>query len=206
MGAVAVPAPVVVLNGAPRSGKSSIAAALGPPWSVVGVDLFGRAVVPQRFRPGIGLRPGGERPDLEALLPAFYAALVASVAARSRTGQPVVVDVGVHDDHARPLGIRALVAAGLAGLPVLLVGVRCPLEEVMRRRDADPTGYVGSSPGGGIPDVVRRWEAAVHTPGAYDLEVDTSTLPPSAGAEAIRRRLDDGPPGTALAVWAGRSP
>jgi chloramphenicol 3-O-phosphotransferase len=56
-----VPAPVVVLNGPPRSGKSSIAAALGDPWVGVGVDLFGRSVVPRRFRPGIGLRPGGEQ-------------------------------------------------------------------------------------------------------------------------------------------------
>jgi chloramphenicol 3-O phosphotransferase len=72
----------------------------------------------------------------------------------------------------------------------------------MRRRDADAAGYVGSPPGGGVPDVVRRWEAAVHTPGAYDLEVDTSVLTPTACAEAIRRRLEDGPPGTALGVWA----
>jgi chloramphenicol 3-O phosphotransferase len=199
---VAGPGPIVVLNGAPRSGKSSIAAALGHPWIGVGVDLFARAVVPHRFRPGIGLRPGGERPDLERLLPAFYAALVASVAARSRRGRSVVVDVGIHDDHSRPLGIHPRVAAGLAGLPVLLVGVRCPLEEVMRRRDADAAGYVGSPPGCGVPDVVRRWEAAVHTPGAYDLEVDTSVLTPTACAEAIRRRLEDGPPGTALGVWA----
>jgi chloramphenicol 3-O phosphotransferase len=196
------PAPVVVLNGVPRSGKSSIATALGHPWVGVGVDLFSRAVVPRGCGPGIGLRPGGERPDLEPLLPALYAALVASVAARSRSGRPVVVDVGIHDDHSRPLGLRALVAAGLAGLPVLLVGVRCPLEEVVRRRDADPVGYVGSTPDGGIPDVVRRWEAAVHTPGTYDLEVDTSVLDPAACAAAVRRRLEAGPPGTSLAFWA----
>jgi chloramphenicol 3-O phosphotransferase len=201
---VAVPAPIVVLNGAPRSGKSSIAAALGDPWVNVGVDLFGRSVVPRRLRPGIGLRPGGERPDLEPLLPAFYGALCASVAAHSRMGRPVVVDVGIHDAHGRPLGTHRRVAAWLDGLPVLLVGVRCPLGEVMRRRDADPGSYVTTPPGGGIPDPVRRWEAAVHMPGAYDLEVDTSVLTPARCAEAIRRRLEDGPPGTALAVWADR--
>ena len=198
----AVAGPIVVLNGTPRSGKTSIATALGPPWVGVGVDLFGRAVVPVGFRPGIGLRPGGERPDLEPLRPAFYAALFASVAARSQRGQAVVVDVGIHDGHSQPLGIHALAAARLAGLPVLLVGVRCPLEEVLRRRDADPAGYVGTPPGGGVPDVVRRWEAAVHSPGVYDLEVDTSVLSPAACADAIRRRLADGPHGTALAVWA----
>jgi chloramphenicol 3-O phosphotransferase len=197
-----VAAPIVVLVGTPRSGKSSVAAALGPPWVNVGVDLFGRSVVPRRFRPGIGLRPGGERPDLEALLPSFNAALFASAAEHSRRGRPVAVDVGIHDDHSRPLGLRPRAAALLDGLPVLLVGVRCPPDEVVRRRDADPDRYVGSSPGGGLPEVVLRWEAAVHTPGVYDLEVDTSVLPPDACAVAIRRRLEEGPPGTALDVWA----
>jgi chloramphenicol 3-O phosphotransferase len=199
---VAAPGPIVVLNGPPRSGKTSIATALGDPWVNVGVDLFGRSVVPRRFRPGIGLRPGGERPDLESLLPAFTAALFASAAAHSRRGRPVVVDIGLHEDHSRPLGLRSVAAAVLDGLPVLLVGVRCALEEVVRRRDADPAGYVGSSPGGGIPDLVRRWETAVHTPGLYDVEVDTSVLLPEACAAAIRRRLDEGPPGRCL--WAER--
>ena len=201
-----VPAPVVVLNGPPRSGKSSIAAALGEPWVGVGVDLFGRSVVPRRFRPGIGLRPGGERPDLEPLLPAFVAVLFTSVAEHSRRGRPVAVDVGLHDDHSRPLGLRSRAAAALEGLPVLLVGVRCSLEEVVHRRDAEPAGYVGTPPGGGIPEVVRRWEAAVHGPGGYDLEVDTSVRSPAACADAIRHRLDEGPPGTAIDAWARRPP
>jgi len=202
---VAVLGPIVVLQGPPRSGKSSIATALGDPWVNVGVDLFGRAVVPRRFRPGIGLRPGGERPDLEPLLPAFTAALFASAAAHSRRGRPVVVDVGLHEDHTRPLGLQARAAAVLTGLPVLVVGVRCPLEVVVRRRDAVPERYVGSAPGGGIPDVVRRWDEAVHTPGVYDLEVDTSVLTPEGVATAIRSRLAEGPPGTAIDVWARRS-
>ena len=199
---MAAPGPIAVLNGTPRSGKTSIATALGHPWVNVGVDLFGRSVVPRRFRPGIGLRPGGERPDLEPLLPPFTAALFASAAAHSRRGRPVVVDIGLHEDHSTPLGLRSVAAAALDGLPVLLVGVRCVLEEIVRRRDADPAGYVGSSPGGGIPEVVRRWESAVHTPGLYDLEVDTSVLRPEACAAAIRRRLAEGPPGRCL--WAER--
>jgi len=198
---VAAPGPIVVLQGPPQSGKSSIATALGDPWVNVGVDLFGRAVVPRRFAPGIGLRPGGERPDLEALLPAFTAALFASAAAHSRRGRPVVVDVGIHEDHSRALGLRARAASVLAGLPVLLVGVRCPLDAVVRRRDAEPARYVGSSPGGGIPDVVRRWDEAVHTPGVYDLEVDTSVLDPGQCAEVIRRRLGERRAGSALRLW-----
>ena len=48
---------VVVLNGAPRSGKSSIAAVIQEtfdgPWMNLGVDVFSRQVTPPRYRPGI---------------------------------------------------------------------------------------------------------------------------------------------------------
>src|SRR5688500_3664599 len=79
---VHAPGRIAVLNGAPRSGKSSIAAAvqdrLDGVWMNLGVDTF-VAATPARIRPGIGLRPGGERPDLEAIVPALYEALYASV-------------------------------------------------------------------------------------------------------------------------------
>ena len=62
---------IVVLNGVPRSGKSSIVAAIQArfdgAWMNIGLDRF-KAMTPDRFQPGIGLRPGGERPDLEPLV------------------------------------------------------------------------------------------------------------------------------------------
>ena len=76
------PGTIVVLNGAPRAGKTSIATAIQNTWPGVwmnlGVDAYILEVTPAKFRPGIGLRPGGERPDLEPLLPVFYAALYES--------------------------------------------------------------------------------------------------------------------------------
>lgn len=91
---------VVVLNGAPRSGKSSIAAVIQEtfdgPWMNLGVDVFSRQVTPPRYRPGMGLRPGGgERPDIEALIPALYAAFYDSVAAHARHGLNVVADLSL---------------------------------------------------------------------------------------------------------------
>ena len=75
----------------------------------------------------------------------------------------------------------------------------------MARRDADAGGdvgvaeaaggYVTSEPDGGVPDVVFRWERAVHDPGIYDLEVDTSTTSAEACAAAILRRVSEGAPG-----------
>lgn len=188
---------VIILNGAPRSGKSSIARAVQESfdgvWINLGVDVYEQAT-PARYRPGIGLRPGGERPDLEALAPGLYAALYESIAAHSRLGLNVVADVGHHDAYLRPLHIVADCARRLVGLPVLFVGVRCPLEIIMERRAASAAdkGYVTGSADDPLPLPVRLWQEEVHRPGVYDLEVDTSLLSPEQCADAIRRRLEQG--------------
>ena len=129
---------IIILNGAPRSGKSSIVAAiqetLDGPWMNLGVDTFKERITPKRYSPGIGLRPGGERPDLEPLVVVFYAAMYESIAIHSRMGLHVVVDVGDHDAYATPRRILADCARRLAGLPALFVGVRCPTEVILERR------------------------------------------------------------------------
>src|ERR1700761_5968602 len=131
------PGRIVILNGAPRSGKASIAAAIQDRcdgvWMNLGVDGF-MAMTPARHRPGIGLRPGAERPDLEPLVAALYRGLYEAIAAHSRLGLNVVVDVGHHDDYSQPLAILPACAAILSGLPAWLVGVRCPIEEIVSRR------------------------------------------------------------------------
>ena len=180
---------IVILNGVPRSGKSSIAAAIQQSfdgiWMNLGVDTIMEAT-PKRYLPGIGLRPGGERPDLEPFVTQGYAALFESIAAHSRLGLNVVSDLGIHDTYSEPLGILADAARRLGGLPVLFVGVICPIEAIMARRNADPKGYVA---GDGVPEPVRRWQEAVHQPGIYDLEVDTFAMSPEQCAESIRKAL-----------------
>ena len=103
----------------------------------------------------------------------------------------MVADLGVHDAYAEAKGVLTDAARRLAGLPVLFVGVHCPLEIIMQRRNASGDGrhYV-TGPADAPPPVVRLWSRAVHTPGVYDLEVDTGTLTPLDCAQAIRRRLD----------------
>src|SRR5213594_3353759 len=195
------PGQIVILNGAPRSGKSSIVAAIQEtfdgPWMNLGVDVFVREVTPRRYRPGLGLRPGEEGHALAALVPAFYAAMYESIAAHSRAGLNVVVDVGHHDAK-----ILADSARRLAGLPVLFVGVRCPIEVVMERRNAGQPGregdYAVGSDATPIPVPVERWQKAVHVPGIYDVEVDTSLQSPEECAAVIRRRLEEGPPPSAF--------
>lgn len=165
----------------------------------LGVDVFSRCVTPPRYRPGMGLRPGGgERTEIEALIPALYAAFYDSVAAHSRQGLNVVADVGHHDGYSVPLRVLPDAARRLRGLPAWLVGVRCPIEVIMARRDAGQAGgqtwYLTSGPGGQVPEPVLRWQRQVHQPGIYDLEIDTSTVTPQAAAAMIRDRLEGHPP------------
>ena len=189
---VTKPGQIVILNGAPRSGKSSIASAMqvsfAGVWINLGVDAS-VAMTPARYRPGIGLRPGSESPELEALIPTLYAALYDAVAAHSRLGLNVVVDVGHHDGYSKPLDILRDCARRLEGLPVLFVGVRCPIEIIMQRRNQGEGRYVKGSPDDPVPQPVRRWQEAVHAHGLYDLEVDAGKLTPAECADVIAQRL-----------------
>lgn len=189
------PGQVVVLNGPPRAGKSSIATAIQERfdgvWMNLGVDAF-QQMTPARFRPGIGLRPGGERPDLEPLVVSLYVAMYEAIAAHSRQGLNVVVDVGHHDAYSVPRRILPECADRVRGLPVLFVGVRCAVE-VVRQRRRETWGGPGHQPGGPLPDPVATWQEAVEPPGGYDLDVDTAQLSPEECADRIARRLADDP-------------
>lgn len=192
---------VVILNGAPRSGKSSIALAMQEMsqdiWVQLGVDHAMKSI-PQRCLPGIGLRPGGERPDMEPLVEAMAEALYGSIAAHSKAGLNVAVDIGHHDMYSRELHLLRRCARMLHGLPSLLVGVFCPIEDIMRRRIE--TGYNIS--GDGVPDPVLRWQREVHRPGVYDVSVDTSLLTAQQAAEMILRATRDRGPSAALVSLA----
>jgi chloramphenicol 3-O phosphotransferase len=196
------PGQIIILNGAPRSGKSSIAKVIQETfegiWMNLGVDAYILEITPKKFRPGIGLRPGGERPDLEPIIPVWYAALYESVAAHSRLGLNVVADVGHHESYTNPLNILPDCARRLAGLPVLFVGVRCAIEEIMRRRNAGQPGratrYETSTADEPVPATVLRFQEEVHKPGIYDVEVDTTSTTPAECAELIRKKLGAGIP------------
>ncbi len=201
------PGQIVILNGAPRAGKSSIVKVIQDTfegvWMNLGVDVFGGVVTPKKYQPGIGLRPGpgpqkgGDNPSLEALVPTLYFAMYDSVAAHSKLGLNVIVDAGLHGAIHPTLPSEC--AKRLAGLPVLFVGVRCPIEEIMKRRnESQPGRYVVGTPDDQVPAPVLLWQEEVHKAGIYDLEVDTSLLSPQECADAIRTRLEEGLPGTAF--------
>lgn len=186
---------IIILNGAPRSGKTSIAHAIQTHWDGIwmniGVDGHMR-MLPERLRPGIGLRPGGERPDLEAHLPALYGAWFEAIAAHSRRGINVVADFGIHDGHAGSLHLMENGLKLLEGLPHLVVCVTCPLAEIMKRRaaDSDPSHhYVKASADDPVPLPVARWQEYIRRAADYDLTLDTSVLTPLECAAIIEDRL-----------------
>ena len=192
------PAAIVLLNGAPRSGKSSIAGAIQEtfegPWMRLGVDAVKERMTPARYQPGIGLRPGEPDHPVAPLVPVFYAALYESIAAFSRLGLNVVADVG-HDRS-----VLTDCARRLAGLPAYFVGVRCPIEVILERRRATWGDASAAAPGQPVPPPILAWQREVHVPAIYDLELDTSALTPQQCAEAIRDRLAEPP--TALSRLA----
>ena len=184
------PGQVVILNGAPRSGKSSIATAIQQSfpgtWVNLGVDVA-RAMTPPELQPGIGLRPGEPDHAAASSVPLLYAALWESVAAHARLGLNVVVDVALYDT-----AVAADAARRLEGIPVLFVGVRCDAETIMQRRRS-VLGYVSAPEGEPVPEPVLRWQHDVHVHWTYDVEVDTAVRSPDECADEIRRRLAEAP-------------
>jgi chloramphenicol 3-O phosphotransferase len=169
----------------------------------LGVDVA-LQMTPPRCRPGVGLRPGEVVHAAAPFVPVLYAALYDSVAAHSRLGLNVAVDVGHHDE-----AILAECARRLANLPVLFVGVRCPIDVIMQRRNAGQIGregrYVTGTREEPIPEPVSRWQREVHVPGIYDLEIDTSALTPTECATAIQMRLGNVSTPTAFQTLAERA-
>lgn len=119
-------------------------------------------------------------------------------------GLNVVVDVGHHD-----VIVLADSARRLAGLPVLFVGVGCPIDVIMKRRNEGQPGreggYAVGTAADPVPAPVQLWQDKVHEPGIYDLEVDTSRQTPAESAAAIKRRLESGPPPSAVRALAEKA-
>jgi len=167
---------VIVLNGASSSGKTVIAEALqevlDEPYLRVSIDGF-VDMLPRRYVDGEGLSEA-ELNELRGLVPRMVTGFHRCIGALSSAGVNVIVDHVLQD----PSWLRECVE-GLAGHPVLFVGVQCPLQELERReRERERE-----------PGTARRQYEVVHAHGDYDLEIDTSVLDPMECAERIRGAL-----------------
>ncbi len=200
---------LVVLNGAPRSGKSSIASEIQATfpgiWLNLGVDAWSQGVQPARIMPGIGLRPGEKNMEIEALLPRLYLGLYQSAAAHCQLGFNVVMDLGHHDSYSESLGILPACAAVACGVCSFLVGVTCPIDEIVHRRRAGASegrAYESAEPGEEVPRPVLLWQEEVHNPGIYDLILDAGKYPASRCAKEIKKLIEGGQEPQAFKVLA----
>ena len=103
---------------------------------------------------------------------------------RSGKSSIAKVDVGIHEDYTRLLGLVDEMSSALAGLSALIVGLHCSLEELRMRRSA--TGYLSWQSGGDTREPVLRWQQAVHSALSYDIEFDTSVQSAADFAAALR--------------------
>ena len=193
-----MPGTIILLNGTSCAGKTTIGRAIqqraDEPWLLMGADILA-AVCPPRYNggdrraDGFSWMPNAGAPNLTALVPGRWGhALVEgwhrAIAALAAAELNVVVDHILQE----PRWLADCLAVWRA-LPVLFVGVRCPLEVAEAREAAR-----GSPLRGGV-----RWSyELVHAHGLYDLEVDTATSTPGACAAAILDRLRVGAPFTAF--------
>jgi chloramphenicol 3-O phosphotransferase len=140
-------------------------------------------------------------PEIEECVPVLYAALYESVAAHARLGLNVVMDVDHHDSYSVPRRILYDCARRMTGLPVLFVGVHCPIDVIWARRQAT-WGQKRESVDTGVVAAVEMAQRATHAHGCYDLELDTSLSSTKECVELSARRLPEGPPGSAFPTIA----
>lgn len=176
---------IVILNGVPRSGKSTLAHALQEQmpdvWINLGVDAAIKTL-PKRYRPGIGLRPGGERPDLEPLIRTQYHALFNSIATYSQAGLNVVADLDIHDSYSQPLGIWPMMLESLRQFPMLLVKVQASPDLIQARRLATWGQTIDFQ-------MLAQWETAVHAGHQYDLMLTSDDLAPTANVDRLIKKI-----------------
>jgi chloramphenicol 3-O phosphotransferase len=186
---------VILLNGTSSSGKSTLVRALQDrldgPWLEVGIDQFVFAL-PRRYRdqphwselfrylPIPGGADGAFTIETGPLGERLVAGMHRTADALARADLDVIVD-HVLLEPAWLDDLRGL----LADVPVLFVGVRCPLEVVVERERNRRDRTIGQA---------EAMFHVVHRRGGYDLEVDTSVLGPGECAEAVALAVERGMP------------
>ena len=101
-----------------------------------------------------------------------------AIAAFARAGNDVIIDDLIWNDDVLRHYLEVL-----AGLSVLMVGVRCSREVVIEREARRPGRFPGTA--------ISHFDE-VHRHACYDVEVDTARLTPAQCAERIVARLHAG--------------
>jgi chloramphenicol 3-O phosphotransferase len=166
----------IVLNGTSSSGKTAIAHCLQDALPEIylnfSVDAVLYAVPPadlQTMRQGWQIKRAGY--SLSRMIRGYHAA----AAALLKTGNRLIIDNATSREAWREDLIQ-----NLSGFSVFWVGVFCDLVVAQDREKARGDRAIGTA---------EREFSAVHRGFAYDLEVDTTNIAPSAAAQFILKAL-----------------
>ena len=171
---------VIFLNGVSSSGKTSIARVLQQtlpmPYLHVQLDSF-EEMLPNRYDEGGAF-------DWLNLFPRVLSGFHHSIAALAGGGNNLIVD---HVTVAREGWHSSLIECAYLLMPfrAYLVGVHCPLPELLRREQERGDRDVGTA--------ARQFDR-VHRYGHYDVEVDTLTATPEACAQHITTVIESQEP------------
>lgn len=197
------PGQIIWLNGTSSVGKSTIAKKLqeilSQPYLHTGIDHFLAAVPWSRlfvysdsttqtaaegwFLPFCNGTLIGA-PCLGPVAYQWLDGMYASFATLASAGINLIVDDVIYDPK-----VLQMAVTHLAELPVLFVGLHCPVEEAMRRELAR---------GDRAPGGAAIFHGRVHQQGSYDLELDTAQLSTAEVVEQIRCALQQPHPQPAL--------
>ena len=172
---------IIVLNGGSSSGKTGVArclqAILPQPWISLSVDDLVDALPRSLTDSGSGIAVGQHG---EVLVGGGFreieAAWLAGVAAMARAGAHVIFD----DVFLGGAASQERVRAGLEGLAVLWVGVRCASEIATGREIARGDRAAG---------MAASQAETVHQGVVYDIEIDTSHTESLDCARVIAARV-----------------
>lgn len=181
---------IILLNGPPSSGKSTLAAALQglleEPYYHRSLDDFRRGY-PDRY----WLADDG------TLFRRVLQGYLLSLHAMASVGHNIIAEAVITPDRLE----RYLTL--FTDFPVLFVGVRCPLEEAQRREQERGDRLKGPI------NLAALGFDLVHAHGPYDLEIDTFHSTPAEAARRIKEVLAAPPIPTAferLRAQSGSSP
>ncbi|MEX0942474.1 MAG: AAA family ATPase [Pseudomonadales bacterium] len=183
---------IIFLNGTSSAGKTTLAHALQEvlpePYLHVALDHF-RDGLPARFR-GLNAPPGTDGARGLNVVPVerdgrmfteirfgdtgrkVLRGMRRATAAMVREGINVIIDDVILDPAFLDDYLQVF-----AGFQVYFVGVKCTREVLGKRERARPGRFPGTATG--------HYEVC-HAHGNYDVEVDTSTMPPDQCAEQVR--------------------
>ncbi len=156
----------IILNGTSSSGKTSIAKEIQKQWNGVVLrvsldDMLQMVIDARRDNPV----------EINKALQFCVARHYEVLRSGRNSGFPVILDsVLLRPEH------RAETLSALEGIPQVLVGVKCALEEAERREKARSDRNAGTA---------RRQFENIHKEFQYDLEIDTEKISPAKAAESI---------------------